>query len=437
MEEILQALNIEKLNQMQEKTLLANKNSNNWMLLAPTGSGKTLAFLLSILENLDENHQIEEYRAIIICPTRELVLQTESVWRKMKTGHKINACYGGHDMKTEINNLATPPKVFIGTPGRLVDHFRRKTINANELQILVIDEFDKCLEMGFEKEMNYIVDLVKKRKKTFVTSATIMEELNAPLFDHLKFETLDFLEKNKVEHRLSYQVVKTDKSEKSECLKDLICYINTGKTIVFCNHRDAVERISFTLTRNNISHELYHGGLKQDMREINLLKFKNGSADILVCTDLAARGIDVPFVENVIHYQNPLTEDVFIHRNGRTARVNETGNIYSIISDEDTLPAFMQDKFNSLEIPISTNLPKQALYTTMYVNGGKKEKISKGDILGFLLKNSGLTMEDIGIIEIKDHASYIAIKKEKIEETLHRIKKEKLKKKSFLFQIAR
>lgn len=435
MEEILQALNIEKLNHIQEKTLLVNKSSHNWMLLAPTGSGKTLAFLLSILENIDSNHQIEEYRAIIICPTRELVLQTESVWRKMKTGHKVNACYGGHDMKTEINNLATPPKVFIGTPGRLVDHFRRHTINPEELKILVIDEFDKCLEMGFEKEMNFIVDLVKKREKTFVTSATVMEDLNAPLFNHLKFETLDFLEKNKVEHRLSYQVVRIDKSEKSESLKDLICHIHTGKTIVFCNHRDAVERISFTLTRNNISHELYHGGLKQDMREVNLLKFKNGTADILVCTDLASRGIDIPFVENVIHYQNPLTEDVFIHRNGRTARVNETGNIYSIISEEDTLPPFMKEKFSELELPIANELPKPAIYGTLFLNGGKKEKVSKGDILGFLINNSSLTTEDIGIIEIKDHASYIAIKREKLEDTLHQVRKEKLKKKSFVFHI--
>lgn len=434
LERTLKAFNIDALNEMQQAAINAIQENDNVILLSDTGSGKTLAFLIPVVQMLDANNK--KTQALVIVPSRELALQVEQVFKKMGTGFKITCCYGGHLRETEENNLLQPPALIVGTAGRLADHIRRNNITTDSIEMLVLDEFDKSIEAGFEEEMSFIIGSLPAIKKRMLTSATNAEYIPAfiGLQDPVKLNYLS----GEINEGLAIQTLQSNDKDKLNTLFNLICWLGNRSTVVFCNHREAVERTSAMLKEKGIVNVFYHGAMEQQERDSALCKFRNGTSNVLVTTDLAARGLDIPNIRYIIHYHLPLTEDSFVHRNGRTARMDASGTAILILSPEEKLPAYI----TSPVTPITINeeeleLPEKPKWSTIFIAAGKKDKVNKVDIVGFLANKGQLKKEDIGLIEVKDFFSFVAVRKVKMNHTLELIKGEKIKNKKVKIEIAK
>ncbi len=418
---------------MQIASIEANKAHDNVLLLSATGSGKTLAYLLPILELLDNTKKTTQ--ALVIVPSRELALQIDQVFRTMSTGFKVTCCYGGHLRETEENNLLEAPALIIGTPGRLADHIRRGNITTDTIETLVLDEFDKSLEFGFEEEMSFVVGSLPAVKKRILVSATDSDEM--PKFINMKEAVkLNFLT-GEVPEMLEYQYVKSDDNDKLQTLFRLLCLVGNRSAIIFCNYRDAVERVSNYLKEQGIVNVYYHGALEQPDRDAAINKFRNGSSNVLVTTDLASRGLDIPNIRYIIHYHLPDKEETFTHRNGRTARQEASGTVILIVSPEEEIPEYVDPNILEIELPEKQGLPEKPKWTTFYFSAGKKNKINKVDLVGFLTQKGELKKEDIGLIEVKDFTSYVAIRKSKASHTLNLIKDHKVKGQKVKIEVAK
>jgi superfamily II DNA/RNA helicase len=343
----------------------------------------------------------------------------------MKTSYKVSCCYGGHSVKTEQNSLSEAPAVIIGTPGRLSDHILRKSFDPLTVKMIVLDEFDKSLQMGFHKELIVIFNALTGKQGHILTSATQLEVWP----DFLPFknpDTVNYL-KEQADPKLKLKLVHTNSTDKVETLMRLVAGFNQEVCLVFCNHRDAVDRISALLTQHKLDHGTLHGAMEQIDREKNLIKFRGGAHNILIATDLASRGLDIPEIKHVVHYQTPLQEEAFIHRNGRTARMHAEGQAYLVLADDETLPVYIDQRVDELKVSHKLLLPPPPKYTCLYISAGKKNKISKGDIVGLLTKKGGLKSDDIGLVTTLDFASYVSVKRGLVNKALTNIKNEKLK----------
>jgi len=431
-EKVLENLKIASLNEMQKAAVAASEKGGDVVLLAPTGSGKTIGFLLPVLNNLNAN--VKGVQALVLVPSRELALQIENVFRQMATGFKVNCCYGGHPVRTERNNLEQPPALLIGTPGRIAYHLRHENFDESTVTTLVLDEFDKALEFGFQEDMSYIIRRLLSLKQRLLTSASAMEEI--PEFTGLSSQVeINFLKDVKVAPDLKLKKVLTTAEDKLDTLLKLICKIGNKNTLIFCNHRETVDRISDLLIDKDLAHDIFHGGMEQDERERALLKFRNGSIKILITTDLASRGLDIPEVHCIIHYQLPYTEDAFLHRNGRTARMNAKGTAYLIIADDEKYP-FLKAEIETEDLKGNFVLPADSDWQTLYIAAGKKDKVNKIDIVGLLLKKGGLQKDDVGLIEVKDQSSYVAVKRNMVNRILKSLSNEKIKGRKVKIEIA-
>ena len=431
---LLLNLGIESLNEMQEMAQDAILNDANILLLSPTGSGKTLAFLLPIFEM--SQPEINTVQCLILVPSRELGLQIEQVWKKMGTDYKVNVCYGGHSIDTEIKNLSNPPAVLIGTPGRIADHIERGTFKMDAIQTLVLDEFDKSLQLGFHEQMSFIISKLNKLNKRILVSAT--SDIEIPKYTRVVNPTvLDFIPTEEANSNLTLKMVVSKEKDKINSLFNLICSLKSQSAIIFCNHRDAAERISDTLNEKGIYSTYYHGGMDQDERERALIQFRNGSVSYLVTTDLAARGLDIPEMKHVIHYHLPSKEDEFTHRNGRTARMLASGTAYIVAHESEKKMDYIDYTTTVLNVDNATTLPKAPEFQTIYVSGGKKNKLNKIDIVGFFSQKGKLEKGDLGLIEVKDFISFAAVKSKKVKEFLGNIRDEKMKGKKFKIEVAR
>lgn len=435
MNDVLETINIKALNEMQLASLRAQEEHKDVILLSATGSGKTLAFLLPLVEQLKNNS--DKTTAIIIVPSRELAMQIETVFKSMQLNLKVTCCYGGHKREIEENNLKQAPALLIGTPGRLADHIRRENINTSTIKTLVLDEFDKSLELGFQEEMSFIIGSLPAINKRMLTSATKMDDI--PAFVGLtKPVTLDFLTGNENNDTgLEIKLLQSPEKDKLETLFRLICMLGNRSTIVFCNHREAVERTSNLLKEKDIVNVFYHGAMEQRDRDAALCKFRNGTSNVLVTTDLAARGLDIANIRYIIHYHLPHTEDSFTHRNGRTARMEASGTAIVLLGPDEKLPSYIPENPEHITLPPTTTIPEKPKWSTLFIAAGKKDKVNKIDIVGFLSQKGELKKEDIGLIEVKDFFSFVAVKKIKANHTLHLIKDAKIKNKKVKIAVAK
>ncbi|MFT4031326.1 MAG: DEAD/DEAH box helicase [Siphonobacter sp.] len=430
----LSNLGIQALNPMQEAAHNAILRDPSILLLSPTGSGKTLAFLLPLLDILKPSQSAVQ--CLILTPSRELALQIEQVWKKMATGFKVNVCYGGHSMATEIQNLSNPPALLIGTPGRIADHITRKTFALDRIKTLILDEFDKSLDLGFHDQMSFILEHIPQLKKRVLVSAT--SGIKIPEFTGVRSPTLlNFIPEEKAKDSLSMKIVISKEKDKIDTLFHLICSLRSESALIFCNHRDAVERTSELLNKRGLYTTFYHGGMDQDDRERALILFRNGSVHYLITTDLAARGLDIPEMKNVIHYHLPLQEHEFVHRNGRTARMHASGTSYLILHSSENRPKYLDTSWEEIDIPTNNPLPDPPKFQTLYISGGKKNKLNKIDIVGFFAQKGKLEREDLGLIEVRDFSSFAAVRREKIACLLQNISPEKMKGKKYKIEIAR
>ena len=434
LEATLSKLGIAALNEMQQEANTAIQESSEILLLSPTGSGKTLAFLLPLMSVLQKD--VADVQCLIIVPTRELALQIESVWRKMSTGFKVTCCYGGHDVQTEVRSLSEAPALLVGTPGRLMDHIFRKSFTTRKINTLILDEFDKSLELGFQDEMAEIMQNLRALKKKVLVSATAGSKV--PSFTGVKNPvTLDFIENKNQKSGLAVKLVLSDKKDKTEKLIQLLSYLGAESTLIFCNLRESVERLSAVLKEEGIDCAYFHGKLEQEDRERTLIRFRNGSVLYLAATDLAARGLDIPDMKHVIHFELPMKGDEFTHRNGRTARMLTEGTAYILLNPDDILPNYISKKPPVLDLPGKLPLPAPSEWTTIYISGGKKNKLNKMDIVGFLIQKGKLEKQDLGLIEVKDTISFAAVRKSQVKSMLSLIAEEKMKGKKFKIEVAR
>lgn len=435
--DILRNLKIEQLTPMQEAASKAYGLNKDLVLLSPTGSGKTLAFLLPLVQSLDPAQ--EGVQAVILVPSRELALQIETVFKSMNTNFKAMSCYGGRPAMEEHRTMrGIHPAVIIGTPGRMNDHLRKANFNTDSVTTLVIDEFDKCLEFGFHDEMSEVIGQLPALKKRVLLSATDAEEI--PRFAGVgeperpssgdgdsRVVKLNFLDPEAVASRLNLQKVLSPDKDKLETLYRLLCNLGNHSTLVFVNYRESVERVADYLKSKKFPCDSFHGGMEQADRERALYKFRNGSSPVLISTDLAARGLDIPGIDNVVHYHLPVNEEAFTHRNGRTARWEARGSSFLLLHAEEKLPEYIEEDVPVFECPEQTPKPIKPRWTTLYIGKGKKDKLNKIDIVGFLYKKGGLSKEDVGQIDVKEHYAFVAVRRGKVKQLLTLIRGEKIK----------
>lgn len=430
---VLSSIGFNELNSLQEETLSQCKINDNLLILSQTGSGKTFAFLLPLFFRLDSNSS--GIQALILAPSRELAIQIEGVFRAMKTNYKVLTCYGGHSIQVEKKSLHEAPSVLIGTPGRICDHLTRNTIDLSKVTQFVVDEYDKSLEFGFEEELKFIYQQFNSLKYTTLVSATEHKDFpsyfvfrNPAIVNHLS---------NSKDPAITYWHFPVRALNKFDRLFDLLCTFNGQLTIVFCNFREATESVCDFLQQKGYESIIYHGGLEQDEREKALIKFRNGTFHTMICTDLGSRGLDIPEIQHVVHFQFPQNEEAFIHRNGRTARMTANGSSYLLVNKEEKKPDYINAKNEEFKIPTQKMSPIESPWITLYFSGGKKDKINKIDIVGFLGQKGGLTKEDIGLITVQDFSSYVAVKRKNVASLLEKIRSEKVKGKKLKMDIAK
>lgn len=424
---ILEKLGISELNDMQkEATQAVLRTNNDVVILSPTGSGKTLAYLLPLVQLIDAS--VPTVQAVVIVPGRELALQSATVLKDMGCGLRACACYGGRAAMDEHRVLRqVQPHIVFATPGRLLDHIEKENILTTEIRYLVIDEFDKCLEMGFLNEMNAIINKLSNVQRRILISATDAESI--PHFVNMgKTTRMDYLiEEEQVSDRVNvYQVISPVK-DKLETLRNLLCELGEESSIVFLNYRESVERVADYLQEQGFTLSYFHGGLEQRQREDALYKFSNASANVLVSTDLASRGLDIPSINNIIHYHLPESEQGYIHRVGRTARWDKLGRTFFILNQEESIPDYIDAEPTLHTIPANLPAPPKPRMVTLYIGKGKKDKLSKGDIVGFLCKKGGLKGTEIGRISVEDRFTYVAIDRAQLRSVLRNVQGEKIK----------
>ena len=425
-DKILDKLGIQ-LNPMQEETMHAVLHGNkDVVVLSPTGSGKTLAYLMPLVQLIDP--KVDEPQLVVVTPGRELALQSTEVLKSMGTGLRTMACYGGRAAMDEhrVMNKVLPQVIF-GTPGRLTDHLDKGNFSAEHVKYLVIDEFDKCLEMGFQDEMSRLIASLPYLERHFLLSATEAEEI--PRFVHMgRVETIDYrMDEEQVPERVHIYKVESPQKDKLETLAQLLLSLGDASSIVFLNYRDSVERTNDFLRSQGFATSMFHGGLEQQQREDALYKFSNGSANIFVSTDLGARGLDIPNIDNIIHYHLPECEDSYIHRVGRTARWEAKGRAFFLLGPSEQIPSYVDAEVDDYEIPAELPAPAKPRMATIYIGKGKKDKISKGDIVGFLCKIGQLQSSEIGKIDVKDRYAYVAVVRPKLRQVLKLTQGQKIK----------
>ncbi|WP_323788889.1 DEAD/DEAH box helicase [Psychroserpens sp.] len=403
-QDILEKLNIYALNPMQLEALDVIKNTTNTILLSPTGTGKTLAFLLPLLDFLDP--ECEDVQAVIIVPSRELAIQIESVIREMGSGYKANAIYGGRAISKDKIELKHTPAILIGTPGRLADHLEQARFTTKHIKTLVIDEFDISVEVGAGGEMKSIMSYLPHISRRILTSAT--EGTAIP--SYLKMAnatTLNWL-KDKGSTKLTVKTVLSPSKNKHNTIVDLLNHLGNDPGIIFCNQKERIIDLSRFLDKKGIAHTCFYAGMEQKDRERALIKLRNRSVSILIASDLASRGIDIPEMKYIIHYEIPSALQEYTHRNGRTARVDSKGTAYVIKGDQEVFPEFIgKPKVQMLSKGGGNRKPE--FWTTLFISGGRKDKISKGDIAGLFFKQGAIQKDQLGVIELKQDCAFVAV----------------------------
>ena len=377
----LTRLGISALNAMQQDALQTIRKGASVVLLSPTGSGKTLAYLLPLLQKLDA--QNDNLQALIIVPSRELAIQTTDVARRLCSELRAAACYGGRPAMEEHQQLrGLRPHLVVATPGRLLDHLQKGNLLPEDVRILVLDEFDKLLELGFREQMHDIIALLPDLQQRILLSATDADEIPAFVGSD-KHIRLSFLDEEESDARISLRLVKSPEKDKLQSLLRLLCTLGTQKSLVFVGYRESVERVGNYLEQNGLMAGILHGGMEQRDRERALYRFLNSSGP------------------------------------------------------EEELPEFVAaDEVETYALPARVPAPSKPLWITLYIGKGKKDKISRGDIVGFLTKQGGLESNQVGRIDVLPHWSYVAVERAASRELLQRIKGLKIKGQKTIYAVA-
>lgn len=443
----LSSLGYESMTPIQAQSLPPILAGKDVIAQGKTGSGKTAAFALGLLEKLE----VKRFRiqSLVLCPTRELADQVAKEIRRLaRTIHniKVLTLCGGMPFGPQVGSLEHGAHIIVGTPGRIEDHLRRGTLKLNDVNMLVLDEADRMLEMGFQTALDAIIDQTPAQRQTLLFSATFSDQIRS-IADHIMIEPVTV----KVDSthsdssiRQHFYKVRND-AERMTALRLLLLNFHPESALVFCNTKRETQEVADELLDHGFSALALHGDLEQRDRDQTLIQFSNKSASILVATDVAARGLDIDALDAVINYHIPNDPEVHVHRIGRTGRAGSKGVACSLYSDKESyrvasLESEINPIMNSEPLPPISLLDKQPRYpsmATLQIDGGKKQKVRPGDILGALTGEHGVTGKQVGKIHLSDNWAYVAVSREAAKTALRKLSEGKLKGRSFRVRLLR
>ena len=430
---------------MQTAVATAVESGENVFVTSPTGSGKTLAFLLPIIHLLENQQVPSPFSCLVLLPTRELAQQSVEVFKKYATSSVAEVLHGGRPVAEERNRMTcNAPDVIFATPGRLLDHLQQDTTLLSNLRHVVVDEYDKCLDLGFKSSLENIVNYLPKRGLQYVfTSATPLYQEALHLFslDERQVVFLDYSEDHIANLHQYYVNVSDDDVANLSILVRLLLQVPFKSCIVFATHKEEVELIARCLRKYHFDAVAYHGGLTQEQRERAVFKFSSQCAIILVATDIAARGLDFPQVDMVVHFHLPTDVKGYLHRVGRSLRWENHGCSFLFLPSDNLLPDYLHDieRYEvclgaDSDVVVGDAVEYAAPFMALYIGRGKKEGISRGDVLGFLCQNAMIDKFEVGKIQVFAHFSLVALPVKKIDAVLERIKGKKIKKQQTVFE---
>jgi ATP-dependent RNA helicase DeaD len=330
----LRDMGFQSMTPVQEKAIPLMLKMKDITVQAETGTGKTAAFAIPVIERIIK--ETVDIQALVLCPTRELTIQVAEHFNLLLKYHENIACmaiYGGQSMNAQLKTLKTQPRIIVATPGRLLDHIKQGTVKLRAVKTLILDEADKMLEMGFKDDIEAILHATKNREQTALFSATMPQEIVRLAHKHQKKpEFLNLVKKKVTEIKIDQKYFETKAEQKIELIKRLLFSYRLRSVMIFCNTRVQVDKLYYTLKDEGFSVANLHGDLKQNKRDAVMRKFREGEAQILIATDIAARGIDVDDIEAVINYNLPRDSEDYVHRIGRTARAGKSGYAFSVVT---------------------------------------------------------------------------------------------------------
>lgn len=406
---------------------------------AKTGSGKTAAFGIGLLAAIQGN--IYQTQALVLCPTRELADQVSKELRRLARcipNIKVLTLCGGQSMAQQLDSLAHPAHIIVGTPGRIQDHLRKGSLSFDNLRVLVLDEADKMLDMGFSDEVNSIVNQTPRQRQTLLFSATYPINIEKMSVNVQRDPERIIIESAEDRIHIDQQFFELMPSQRIGLLQKILSYYQPQSCVIFSNTKKDCQDIAETLSHSGNSVLALHGDLEQRDREKVLVQFANLSCRILVATDVAARGLDIKELPLVINFELPYDPEVYVHRIGRTGRAGAEGTAISFCTVNELQRAHAIEDYlsESLEWKASSVLnhinvePLVADMMTLSIDGGRKAKVRPGDILGALTGSAGLTAAEVGKIAIFDTQAYVAIRRKSAKNALERLRNGKIKGKS-------
>jgi ATP-independent RNA helicase DbpA len=411
---------------------------------AKTGSGKTAAFGLGLLTTLDRSKF--QVQSLVLCPTRELADQVAKAMRELARtlpNTKVLSLCGGQPFAPQAGSLRHGTHIVVGTPGRIDDHVRKGTLNLDGVGTLVLDEADRMLEMGFQKELDAIVKAMPAKRQTLLFSATFpdaIQSIAARIMRNPERVTATAAHDNTTIAQHFYQT--NDDAERFTALRLLLLEYRPESTVVFCTTKKDTQELAETLRSDRVSALAIHGDLEQADRDRTLVRFTNKSIAVLVATDVAARGLDIAALDAVVNFHLAHDDELHVHRIGRTGRAGSTGMAFTFFSKrerhkierlEQTLGVSIEAEALPASSLLETPPPKPAM-ATLQIDGGKKQKLRPGDILGALTGDQGIDGKHVGQINIFDTTAYVAVRRESANAALKKLGEGKLKGRSFRVQ---
>ncbi|MBL34889.1 MAG: ATP-dependent RNA helicase DbpA [Oceanospirillaceae bacterium] len=432
----LQDMGFSNMTPVQQQTLPAAMAGNDILAQAKTGSGKTAAFGIPLLQKL--NPRFFGVQGMVLCPTRELATQVATELRKLarfQANIKIVVLSGGVSIGPQIGSLEHGAHVIVGTPGRIKDHLRKKTLDISQLQTLVLDEADRMLDMGFSDDIHHIAGHTPENRQTLLFSATYPDNIGQ-LSRALQNNPQEIrVEAVHSANSIQQQWIMCSRSDKPEAMLRAIHHFDIHQGVVFCNTKQSVNEVAQILKEAGYIARGLHGDLEQRDRDQVYIQFRQGASNFLVATDVAARGLDVDDLPAVINYDLPRDPEVYVHRIGRTGRAGKDGLAISLttekeqykqdaITDQQHMKADIMDQSELSFVAEDVSRPQ---FVSLCIAGGRKNKLRPGDILGALTSNGGIPGSDVGKIDVLDFVAYVAVKRPVAREALAHLQKSKIK----------
>lgn len=432
----LNRLGYTSMTAIQQQALPAALNGQDVLGQAKTGSGKTAAFGIALLHGI--NPRFFGVQGLVMCPTRELSTQVADELRKLarfQANIKIVVLCGGVGIGPQIASLEHGAHIVVGTPGRIKDHLRKQTLNIDQVKTLVLDEADRMLDMGFSDDIHDIVAHTPNSRQTLLFSATYPDDIERMSAQFQRNPVAIKVASLHQQSTIEQHFILCERAQREEALRRALAHFNVQQAVVFCNTKQTTDEVAQCLKDWGYVALALHGDLEQRDRDQVYVQFRQGSANILVATDVAARGLDVSDLEAVVNYDLPRDPEVYVHRIGRTGRADKSGLAISITTDrEDHLReaiASQQSQHTALtaldeltQRPLNIERPR---WVSLCLSAGRKEKLRPGDILGALTNNGGISGQQVGKIDVLDYVAYVAVERPVARAALEHLQQSRIK----------